>query len=319
MSYNKSKIANRYKKYTLIVGALMNFGEMNAEGAADYIGVSLSTASKALRTLCEMGLLNSSRSRGSVYYSPAERPCAVVIDISDNNYTLHVMNSLGRAVVSKTYRHDDRYFTDENLSFFLKSCALMLANENCNELPLHLIADGNFALKYKNAQDSYNPVAPVLAKYFDLKKATVSTLQSCIEYGAKHLAGCDGAIVFTLCRERILMSYVTDSAEVSLSPVRSIDSRDLIPSEDTVKTAAALACAVGNTVSLLKIKHIVFDCCDVFNRSEFIPSFISALEKYTGGGSSDVKITRMSYSLRLGGAVFACHRRYLSLIQDYED
>ncbi len=319
MSYTKAKNTNRYKKYTLIIGALMNFGRMNTETVAESIGMSHSTASKALRVLCEMGILTTLRSGGSVYYSLVDRPCAVVLDVSENKYTLQVTNSLSRPIVSKTYRHDDRFFTDENLSFFLRSCALMLANENCNELPLHLIADDDFALKYKSVHDSYNPVAPVLAKYFDLKKTTISTGQSCIEYGAKLLVGCDGALMFTISRGQILMSYVTDNAEVSLSPVKSIDSRELKPSEDTVKTAATLACAVGNTVSLLKVKHIIFDCCEAFSHHDFIPAFTSVLEKYTACETRDVKVTLLNYSLRLGGAVYACHRRHLSLIRDYED
>ena len=307
MSYKKPKNSDRYKKYTVIIGALMNFGEMNTEDVAVNTGMSHSTASKALRALYAMGLLNASRH------------CAAVLDISENKYVLNVCDSLARPVLSKTYRHDDRYFTDENLSFFLKNCALMLVNDKLNELPLHLIADDDFAVKYKNVHDSFNPVAPVLAKYFDLKKTTLSNRQSCIEHGVKNLAGYDRVLLFTVSRERILMSYVTADTDVSLTPVRNMDSRELVTSADVCKAASSLACAVGNTVSLLKADHIVFDCCEIFKHPDFLPVFTSVLEKFTDCGTSDLRITLMNYSLSLGGAVYACHRRHLSLIRAYED
>lgn len=319
MSYKKQKSTNRYRKYTMSIGALMNFGELTAERISDSISMSYSSVAKVLRTLNEMEILNTYRSGGSIYYSLADKPCAVIIDVSDNKYVLNVCNSRGRSILSKTYRHDDRYFTDENLAFFLRGCARIFLSDNYHDLPLHLIADDDFIVKYKIVEDSYNPVAPVIAKYFDLKKTTVSNFESCIEHSVKYLVDCNESLLLTVCDERIMMSYVTYDNDFSLYPVRNIDTAELTLSADIVKTAASLAYALGNTVELLSVNRFIFDCCDVFRDPCFIPSFLSALSKFTKRPTDNIDITLMNYSLRLCGAIYTCHRRYLSLIREYED
>ena len=319
MSVVKQKNSNRYKKYTLIIGALMNFGSMNTVMIAEAIGMSHSSTAKALRVLNESGAVNTSRVCGVIYYSLPNIPCAAVIDVSGPKYALHICSSDGTCQISKYYRHDDRYFTDENLAFFLKNCALMLISGNFGELPLHLITDDDFISKYKKLQNSYNHIAPIIAKHFNLKKSTLSNYQSCIEHSLRHHIGCSNTLLFTVHNDRILMAYVSDTAELILTPVRSIDTAEIIPSACTDKTAASLAYAVGNTISLLNVKRIIFDCCNTFSDPKFIGYFTTALEKFIENSTADIKISQMNYPLLLGGALFACHRRYLSLINDFED
>lgn len=315
----KAKNVNRYKKYTLIIGSLMNFGEMHTKMIADTIGMSHSSVAKALRVLNEVGYVNTSRVGGVIYYSLPKTPCAAIIDVSGPKYALHICSSDGSCQISKYYRHDDRYFTDENLTFFLKNCALMLLNSNFGDLPLHLITDDDFISKYKNLQDSYNPIAPVIAKYFNLKKTTLSNYQSCIEHSIRNYICCNNTILFTVHNDRILMAYTSESTELNLTPIRSIDTAEIIPSACTDKTAAYLAYAVGNTISLLNVKEIIFDYSDAFKNPNFIGYFTTAIEKFLESDTADIRITQMNYPLFMGGAMFACHRRYLSLINNYED
>ncbi len=319
MSVKKVKNPNRYKKYSLIIGALSDRGEMNTDMIAETIGMSHSSVAKALHVLNEMGFLISTRSKGSVYYSLPDIPCAAIIDVSQKKYVLHICSPDGKAIISKHYRHDDRYFTDENLSFFLKNCALMLISGKYNDLPLHLIVDDGFISKYKNVNNSYNPITAVIANYFDLSKATVSNYQSCIEQSVKNHIACENALVFTVHSNRIMTAYVSDSKDFTLTPVRSIETSVISPSADAVKTAAVLAYAVGNTVSLFNIQRIIFDGCKEFSPHVFIPAFKSALGKFLESENADIKVDRVNFSLLMSGAVFTCHRRYLNLINDFEN
>lgn len=319
MYRKKVKNPNRYKKYTLIIGSLMNFGEMNTEEVTGKVAMSHSSVAKALRVLCDMELIQASRKGGCIYYSVPNKPCATVIDISENQYSLHIISSDGACHISKAYRHDDRYFTDENLSFFLKGCALMLMSGKYNVLPVHLITDDEFVVKFKKVQDSYNPISPILAKYFDLKKTTVSNLYSCIEHSLQHLIGCEDSLVLTVKGDRIFACHLSASTKMSFTPVRSIDTAEIIPAFDSCKAAASLAYAIGNTVAVLGIRKIVFDCCDAFSNETFIPTFTSALRKFLDSSPNEIIIVPMKFPLKIGGAVYSCHRRYLGMIDSYED
>ena len=62
--------------------------------------------------------------------------------------------------------------------------------------------------KYKNVIDSYNPISPVIARYFDLKKSTVSNYRNCIDRGIRHFNVCKDTLILTVRRDRILMGYL---------------------------------------------------------------------------------------------------------------
>lgn len=249
---------------------------------------SRSSALRGIESLLGTGIL-SEYSEGSTrrFYlsNPAEFP---VLDLTDNEAILTVYSGNMSISHKMRFTYDDSRLICDNLRLFFRECLKILNKRGpimgrcCIVLPECGLSLDTNALK-DLFESVFGPIPCLI-------------MTEC-EYVSSLISKYDSSYMLITSSKDTAYAFLNNGRRVKLRTVQS----ERILRNSTVSSAAAdIAVSIGNTVSLLDIKHICFDKYETFLCTRFLSKFTDTMKVFLGkdipeGFTTNVSDTAFSH------------------------
>lgn len=275
------KISVKNKNFLKILDALALCGKISRAELSKRCAISPATLSSALEILLDFGIVCEEFHGKSSRFYITDNVLFTVFDLCDRNFVAYMMTLSGDVVYSMTYRYSDAYFFDENVSVFMKSFVSKISPAGFSDkvCAVAVIKNGyeNFKSTTRSILGSYERLSALIRGYFGETRVLV---EDNISMAVKNVSlRADSAPCFIISqRARDLLCTCFHDDESYTTGILRCEERSHIASGSNL--ADFCAKAIGNLVSVIKPKKILFDRLKITSERDFAREFVSKLNVF---------------------------------------
>ncbi len=296
------KISVKHKNFIKILDSLATGGSKTRSEVKESTSLSQATVVSALEVLLDMGLVREEIKVNISRFRITDDVLFPLLDLTEGDFSACLVDLCGRVKYRSVYRYSDAYFFDENLSIFMRSASAMLKGKQgtAKSLPVAIVRGGDTPLRQttKGILGSSERLGTLVRGYFGDVSFTLERDVDVAIKGVESVYGNEEFFILKRCGGDIYCTYVNKNGSCHHGVLRCEELSHL--GRGGVKPEN-IAKSLGNLVSVLRPRRIVFDSTIQAAGEGFIGEFGRVLSLFLDGEASLPDLEASSEPLHISG------------------